>query len=67
MTENPLRRLRRAQPGIRGDGRVLVAERVAQVLLNQYLLAFELISVILLVAIIGALSLGKIERRQPWK
>lgn len=43
------------------------AERVAQVLLNQYLLAFELISVILLVAIIGALSLGKIEKRMPWK
>ena len=43
------------------------AERVAQLLLNQYLLAFELISVVLLVAIIGALSLGKIEKRMPWK
>jgi len=43
------------------------AERVAHVLLNQYLLAFELISVVLLVAIIGALSLGKIERKTPWK
>jgi len=43
------------------------AERVAGLLLNEYLLAFELISVVLLVAIIGALALGKIERRQPWK
>lgn len=43
------------------------AERVAALLLNQYLLAFELISVVLLVAIIGALALGKSERRTPWK
>jgi len=43
------------------------AERVAGLLLNQYLLAFELISVVLLVAIIGALSLGKSEKRAPWK
>jgi NADH-quinone oxidoreductase subunit J len=43
------------------------AERVAALLLNEYLLAFELISVVLLVAIIGALSLGKSERGQPWK
>jgi len=41
--------------------------QVAELLLNRYLLAFELISIILLVAIIGALSLGKLERRVPWK
>ena len=43
------------------------AERVASLLLNEYLLAFELVSVVLLVAIIGALALGKREARQPWK
>ena len=43
------------------------AQRVAGLLLNEHILAFELISVVLLVAIIGALSLGKIEGRQPWK
>ncbi len=40
---------------------------VADLLLNRYLLAFELISIVLLVAIIGALAIGKVERRQPWK
>ncbi len=43
------------------------AERVASLLLNEYLLAFELISVVLLVAIIGALALGKTERKLPWR
>jgi NADH-quinone oxidoreductase subunit J len=43
------------------------AERVAGFLLNKYFLAFELISIVLLIAIIGALSLGKIERRLPWR
>jgi NADH-quinone oxidoreductase subunit J len=43
------------------------AERVASLLLNEYLFAFELISVVLLVAIIGALSLGKVERKLPWR
>ncbi|MEZ5065402.1 MAG: NADH-quinone oxidoreductase subunit J [bacterium] len=43
------------------------AERVANLLLNDYLLAFELISVVLLVAIIGALALGRVERRPTWK
>jgi len=36
-------------------------------LLNRYLLAFELISIVLIVAIIGAMALGKIDRRRPWK
>ena len=43
------------------------AEMVADLLLNKYLLAFELISIVLLVAIIGALSLGKVERKLPWR
>ena len=41
--------------------------RVAQLLLGDYLLAFELISVVLLVAIVGALALGRSERKLPWK
>jgi len=40
---------------------------VSERLLGHYLLAFELISVVLLVAIIGALALGKAERSKPWK
>ena len=43
------------------------AEGVARLLLGKYLLAFELISVVLLVAIIGALAIGKGERKLPWK
>lgn len=43
------------------------AEGVAKLLLGEYLLAFELISVVLLVAIIGALAIGKGERKLPWK
>ena len=43
------------------------AECVAQLLLGRYLLAFELISILLLVAIIGALAIGKGERKVPWK
>jgi NADH:ubiquinone oxidoreductase subunit 6 (subunit J) len=39
--------------------------QVATLLLGRYLLAFELISIVLLVAIIGALSLGHRERTQP--
>jgi len=35
-------------------------------MLGRYLLAFELISIVLLVAIIGALSLGHRERNQTW-
>jgi len=42
-------------------------ERVADVLLGRDLLAFELISVILLVAIIGALALGRREEELPWR
>jgi NADH-quinone oxidoreductase subunit J len=40
---------------------------VAALLLNHYLLAFELISILLLVGIVGALSIGKVERRLPWR
>ncbi|MCB1182442.1 NADH-quinone oxidoreductase subunit J [bacterium] len=40
---------------------------VASLLLGRYLLAFELISIVLLVALIGALALGKEERKLPWK
>ena len=43
------------------------AEHVAGLLLGRYLLAFELISIVLLVAIIGALAIGKRERKLPWK
>jgi NADH-quinone oxidoreductase subunit J len=43
------------------------AEQVAGLLLSRYLLAFELISIVLIVAIIGSLALGKVDRRQPWK
>ena len=42
-------------------------EMISRLLLGRYLLAFELISIVLLVAIIGALSLGKGERKLPWK
>ncbi len=40
------------------------AERVAALLLDRYLLAFELISVVLLVAIVGAVALGLAPRRE---
>jgi NADH-quinone oxidoreductase subunit J len=40
---------------------------VAKLMLGRYLLAFELISIVLLVAIIGALAIGKDERTLPWK
>ncbi len=43
------------------------AEHIASLLLGRYLLAFELISIVLLVAIIGALVIGKGERKLPWK
>jgi NADH-quinone oxidoreductase subunit J len=43
------------------------AEHVASLLLGKYVLAFELISIVLLVAIIGALAIGKRERKLPWK
>ncbi len=42
-------------------------EHVARLLLGQYLLAFELISIVLLVAVVGALALGRGEKRLPWK
>ena len=41
--------------------------QVAGLLLGRYLLAFELISIALLVAIVGALAIGKGERKLPWK
>ncbi|MGD9549046.1 MAG: NADH-quinone oxidoreductase subunit J [Candidatus Krumholzibacteriia bacterium] len=40
---------------------------VAGLLLGKYLLAFELISIVLLVAIIGALAIGLGERKLPWR
>ena len=43
------------------------AEAVAGLLLDRYLLAFELISLVLLVAIIGALALGRKEEDKPWR
>ncbi len=43
------------------------SEHIAKLLMGRYLLAFELISIVLLVAIIGALAIAKDERRQPWK
>ncbi|PID78795.1 NADH-ubiquinone/plastoquinone oxidoreductase subunit 6 [bacterium DOLJORAL78_65_58] len=43
------------------------AEAVSHLLLGRYLLAFELISIVLLVGIIGALALGKGERNLPWR
>jgi len=43
------------------------AEAVARLLLDRYLLAFELISLVLLVAIIGALALGRKEEDKPWR
>jgi len=42
-------------------------EHVAGLLLGEYLFAFEMISIVLLVALIGALALGKEERALPWK
>lgn len=41
--------------------------RIARYLLGDYVFAFELISIILLVALIGALALGRNERKLPWK
>lgn len=43
------------------------AEAVAELLLNRYLLAFELISLVLLVAIIGAMALGRRKEDLPWR
>ena len=36
-------------------------------LLGRYVFAFELISITLLVAMIGALAVGRGERKLPWK
>lgn len=43
------------------------AESIAGLLLGRYLLAFELISIVLLIAIVGALAIGRGERKLPWK
>jgi NADH-quinone oxidoreductase subunit J len=62
--------LRRAPVVDFGDG---VSEdfgspvQVAALLLNRYLLAFELISILLLVGIIGAVAMGRVERKLPWR
>lgn len=41
--------------------------RVSMLLLQDYVFAFEMIAIVLLVAMIGALALGRSERKQPWK
>jgi NADH-quinone oxidoreductase subunit J len=41
------------------------AAAVASLLLNRYLLAFELISIVLLVAIVGAVALGRKQEVRP--
>lgn len=41
--------------------------QVSRLLLVEYVLAFELIAILLLVAMIGALALGRSDRRRPWK
>ncbi len=43
------------------------AEMVSRLLLGRYLLAFEMISIVLLVAIVGALAIAQGERKLPWK
>ena len=50
-----------AAPGFGGP------QHIAELLMGRYVLAFELISIVLLVAIIGALAVGKDERKLPWK
>jgi NADH-quinone oxidoreductase subunit J len=40
--------------------------RVAKLLLVDYVFAFEVISVILLIAMVGALALARSQRSQPW-
>jgi NADH:ubiquinone oxidoreductase subunit 6 (subunit J) len=40
---------------------------VSRLLLTDYVLAFELIAVLLLVAMVGALALARSGRKQPWK
>jgi NADH-quinone oxidoreductase subunit J len=50
-----------AAPGFGGS------VQIAELLLGRYVLAFEMISIVLLVAIIGALAVGKDERKLPWK
>jgi NADH-quinone oxidoreductase subunit J len=41
--------------------------RVSLLLLQDYVFAFEMIAIVLLVAMVGALALGRSERKQPWK
>ena len=41
--------------------------QVDGLLLGKYVLAFEVISISLLVAMIGALAIGKDDRKLPWK
>jgi NADH-quinone oxidoreductase subunit J len=41
--------------------------QVSRLLLVDYVLAFELIAILLLVAMVGALALGRSERKQPWR
>jgi NADH-quinone oxidoreductase subunit J len=53
--------------GAEGEPGFGSAQQVAGLLLDRYLLAFELISIVLLVAIVGAVALAKLERRLPWR
>ena len=39
---------------------------VAELLLGDYVFAFELISVVMLIAMVGALALARSKRNQPW-
>jgi NADH-quinone oxidoreductase subunit J len=41
--------------------------RVSLLLLQDYVFAFQMIAIVLLVAMVGALALGRSERKQPWK
>jgi NADH-quinone oxidoreductase subunit J len=55
-------------PGAWGAvGVVGTPANVARLLLDRYLLAFELISIVLLIAIIGAMALGRKKEELPWR
>ncbi|MDY0108722.1 MAG: NADH-quinone oxidoreductase subunit J [Candidatus Krumholzibacteria bacterium] len=40
--------------------------RVSWLLLQDYVFAFQMIAILLLVAMVGALALGRSERKRPW-
>ncbi|MDD5719610.1 MAG: NADH-quinone oxidoreductase subunit J [Candidatus Krumholzibacteria bacterium] len=41
--------------------------RVSWLLLQDYVFAFQMIAILLLVAMVGALALGRSERKRPWQ